>query len=196
MKVSAALVGRLILIGTLGTLTWATTARAEGESLHELIDQKQVPVAGVTPLRCTDAEFLRRVSLDLIGMPPTADESRAFLADSSETKRERLIDRLFSSPHFARHLAAVLDVMLMERRPNTHVTADEWQAWLLKAVRENKPWNVLAREILLADGEDPAQRPAARFALDRASEPHVLTRDIGRIFFGRDMQCASVTIIR
>jgi hypothetical protein len=170
--------------------TWATTVLAEGESLHELIDQKQVPVAGVTPVRCSDAEFLRRVSLDLTGMPPTADESRAFLADSSENKRSQLIDRLFSSPHFARNLAAVLDVMLMERRPNTHVPADEWQAWLLKAVRENKPWNVLVREILLADGEDPAQRPAARFALDRASEPHVLTRDIGRIFFGRDMQCA------
>jgi hypothetical protein len=141
-------------------------------------------------VRCSDAEFLRRVSLDLIGMPPTADESRAFLADSSENKRAQLIDRLFSSPHFARNLAAVLDVMLMERRPNTHVTADEWQAWLLKAVRENRPWNVLVREILLADGDDPVQRPAARFALDRASEPHVLTRDIGRIFFGRDMQCA------
>ena len=60
----------------------------------------------------------------------------------------------------------------------------------MKSVRENKPWNVLAREILQADGDDPAQRPAARFALDRGSDPNVLTRDIGRIFFGRDMQCA------
>ena len=60
----------------------------------------------------------------------------------------------------------------------------------MKCVRENKPWNVLAREILQADGDDPAQRPAARFALDRGSDPNVLTRDIGRIFFGRDMQCA------
>ena len=57
-------------------------------------------------------------------------------------------------------------------------------------MRENKPWNVLAREVLQADGDDPAQRPAARFALDRASDPNVITRDIGRIFFGRDMQCA------
>jgi DNA repair exonuclease SbcCD ATPase subunit len=187
MRVSAAL-ARLIIVAA--SFAQATTTLAEGESLHSVIDQHMVPVAGFVPLRCSDAEFLRRVSLDLVGMPPTADEARAFLADTSQDKRERLIDRLFSSPHFVRNLAAVLDVMLMERRPYTHVTADEWQAWLLKSVRENKPWNVMAREIIQADGDDPAQRPAARFALDRESEPHLLTRDIGRIFFGRDMQCA------
>ena len=88
-------------------------------------------------------------------MPPTADEARAFLADTATDKREQLVERLLASPHYARHLASALDLMLMERRANTHVTADEWQAWLLKSVRENKPWNVLVREILLADGDDP-----------------------------------------
>jgi hypothetical protein len=80
--------------------------------------------------------------------------------------------------------------MLMERRANTHVSADDWRAWLVKCVRENKPWNALAREIIEADGNDPAKRAPARFALDRASDPNMLTRDVGRIFFGRDMQCA------
>jgi len=60
----------------------------------------------------------------------------------------------------------------------------------VKSVRENKPWNVLAKEILQTDGTDPATRPAVRFALDRGSDPNMLTRDVGRIFFGRDMQCA------
>ena len=45
-------------------------------------------------------------------------------------------------------------------------------------------------EILAADGADPKLRPAARFYLDRKSEPNLITRDIGRIFFGRDLQCA------
>ncbi len=85
---------------------------------------------------------------------------------------------------------SALDLMLMERRPNVNVSADEWQAWLVKCVRENKPWNVLAKEIIQADGADPATRPAARFTLDRGTDPNMLTRDIGRIFFGRDMQCA------
>ena len=178
------------------TLAWqvmvvvAITQAVSAESLHALIDQHLKPLSGLELQRCSDAEFLRRVSLDLNGMPSTADEARAFIADPATDKRERLIDRLLASPHYARHLANTLDLMLMERRANTHVTAEEWQAWLLKSVRENKPWNVLAREILLADGDDPAQRPPARFALDRGSEPNLLTRDIGRIFFGRDMQCA------
>jgi hypothetical protein len=148
------------------------------------------PAAGLAPARCSDAEFLRRVSLDLTGIPPTADEARAFIADVSPDKRQRLIDRLFASPHYARHMANTLDLMLMERRANTYVGADEWKAWLVKCVRENKPWNAIAREILEANGADPATRPAARFALDRASDPNVITRDVGRIFFGRDMQCA------
>lgn len=168
-----------------------TSQPARGEnSLHVIIDQHLKPLTGIVPVRCTDAEFLRRVSLDLIGMPPTADEARAFLSDTAGNKRELLVDRLMASPHLARHLTSTLDLMLMERRANTHVTPDDWQAWLLKSVRDNKPWNVLAREILSADGEDPAQRPAARFTLDRASEPNLLTHDISRIFFGRDMQCA------
>ena len=163
---------------------------ADQPALHFLIDQQLVPVAGTEAPLCSDAEFLRRVSLDLIGMPPTADQARKFIQDPNPDKRALLIDQLIASPHYPRHLASTLDLMLMERRAHTHVSADEWQAWLIKAVRENRPWNLLVRELLLADGDDPATRPAARFTLDRAAEPHLLTRDIGRILFGRDLQCA------
>src|SRR5262249_18639248 len=171
-------------------LAYATNVHGDDEPLHKQIDKALVPVGGVAPATASDAEFLRRVSLDLIGMPPTADEARTFIGDKDPEKRVKLIDRLFASPHYARHFASALDLMLMERRANTNVSADEWQAWLVKSVRENKPWNVLAKEILMADGADPKTRPAARFTLDRGSDPNMLTRDVGRIFFGRDMQCA------
>jgi hypothetical protein len=184
---ASAVFRRLLFAGILAS---AMNRQAEAEPLHSLVDKQLVPVTGVAPATASDAEFLRRASLDLTGMPPTADEARAFIADKSADKRVRLIDRLMASPHYARHLALTLDLMLMERRASTNISIDDWQAWLLKSVRENKPWNVLAKEIILADGADPAQRPAARFALDRGSDPNVLTRDIGRIFFGRDMQCA------
>jgi hypothetical protein len=186
MQATAAL-RRLIF---LSIVAQASMASAQSEPLHTLVDKLLTPVAGVTPATSSDAEYLRRASLDLIGMPPTADEARAFLVDASPDKRAKLLDRLFASPHFVRRFAETLDLMLMERRPNANVSADEWQAWLVKSVRENKPWNVMAKEILLADGADPATRAPVRFALDRGSDPNILTRDIGRVFFGRDMQCA------
>ncbi len=159
------------------------------EPLRELINRELAPPSGTAWPKANDAEFLRRVSLDLNGMPPTADEARAFINDADPAKREKLVDRLLASPLYARHVSTTIDVMLMERRPNTHVPQEQWQAFLLKSVRDNKPWNVLAREIMTADGDTPENRAAARFYLDRNSEPHVITRDLGRMFFGRDMQC-------
>src|SRR3954468_9553873 len=134
MRASAVLRRFLII----GILAQSSNVWAEGEPLHSQIDKVLVPVAGVAPAIASDAEFLRRVSLDLIGMPPTADEARAFLADKAPHKRTQLVDRLFASPHHARHFASTLDLMLMERRPNTNISADEWQSWLVKSVRDNK----------------------------------------------------------
>ncbi len=115
-----------------------------------------------------------------------------FLADRTADKRARAIDRLLSSPFFARHWATTLDVMLMERRPNVNVADVEWRAYLLRAVHSNRPLNQVMSELLSANGADPKLRAAARFFLDRGSEPHLITRDVGRIFFGRDLQCDSM----
>ncbi len=177
----------LALLGLLGPVC---VAFAQEEPLRVQIDAHFASPTGPVPSLSSDAEYLRRISLDLTGMPPRAEDVRAFLTDTAADKRERAVDRLLDSPQFARHLATTLDVMLMERRANKHVSQDDWHGWLLASVRDGKPWNVMAREILSADGDDPALRPAARFFLDRKSEPNLLTRDIGRIFFGRDLQCA------
>jgi hypothetical protein len=77
----------------------------------------------------------------------------------------------------------------MERRPDKHVTHTAWIDYLRAAVAANKPWDELAREILEADGADPRLRPAAKFVLDRDAEPHLVTRDLGRLFLGVNLQC-------
>ncbi len=179
-----------VSLALLGLLCPVCFAFAQEEPLHVQIDAHFSSPTGVMPSLSSDAEYLRQVSLDLTGMPPRAEDVRAFLTDTAADKRERAVGRLLDSPQFARHLATTLDLMLMERRANKNVSQDEWSAWLLASVRDGKPWNVMAREILSADGDDPATRPAARFFLDRLSEPNLLTRDIGRILFGRDLQCA------
>jgi len=164
---------------------------AAEEPFRRRIDQTlQNALFGPDAGFCSDAEFLRRVSLDLHGAIPTAEEARVFLDDPSPDKQVKLVDRLLADPRFNRHWANVLDVTLMERRRSTHVKAAEWEKYLLDSVVANKPYNQLAREILAADGSDEKNRAAAKFYLDREGEPHLITRDVGRIFFGQDLQCA------
>src|SRR5262249_52873990 len=105
-------------------------------------------------------------------------------------KQVRVVDRLVDSPLFARHWATTLDVMLMERRPFQQVVADEWQAYLLDAARRNRPFHELVGEFLRPDGGDLKHRAPARVYLDRQPAPKGIARDVGRIFFGRDLQCA------
>lgn len=182
----------LAAVAGIGILTWGSLlfAQAPAAPLHTRIDDL-VAQGHVGPLAppASDAEFARRVYLDLTGMVPSSAELTAFISDAPADKRTKLIDQLLASPHYARHMASVFDVMWMERRPDQHVTAAQWQQYLLDSFAANKPYDQLAREVLSADGTDAPLRGAAKFFLDREAEPNVLTRDIGRIFFGRDYQC-------
>ncbi|MBC7820668.1 MAG: DUF1549 domain-containing protein [Planctomycetaceae bacterium] len=65
----------------------------------------------------TDAEFLRRTSLDLVGSIPTHDEAVAFLDDVSPGKRDALIERLLADPRHAQHQADLWDLILFGRNP-------------------------------------------------------------------------------
>jgi hypothetical protein len=193
----AAFATRRLLALALG-LSWAlvpTAARAADlQPLHQRIDQSLAAgQSGELKQKvglASDAEFLRRVTLDLTGTIPTAAQARAFLQDTSPSKRQAQIDRLLASPEHARYLAAVFDVQLMERRPDKHVPRAAWLEFLRTAVAANKPWDELTREILSSDGVDPAHRPAAKFFLDRDGEPNLLTRDVSRLFLGMNLQCA------
>ena len=159
--------------------------------LHERIDTLiESEFAGPLTPPAGDADFLRRTCLDLTGLIPNADEARAFFADAASDKRARLVDKLLATPQHARHLATFFDLMLMERRPQKHVDVGAWQQFLFISCLTNKAYNLLAREILAADGADEATRVAARFHLDREGEPSTLVRDTGRIFFGMDLSCA------
>ncbi|HUY32343.1 MAG TPA: DUF1549 domain-containing protein [Pirellulales bacterium] len=162
--------------------------------LNALIDQQissALAAKGITPAGSSgDAEFLRRLYLDLTGTIPTLGEAKAFLDDPSSIKRQQLIERLLNSREFARQMQRVFDVVLMERRPANRIPQAPWEEYLRQSFAANKPWDQLVREILAADGAEGALRPAARFYLDREGEPNVLARDVGRLLLGRDMQCA------
>lgn len=141
----------------------------------------------------SDTEWLRRAFLDLAGRIPTAAETRRFVADTSPDKRAQSIERLLADPAFSRRMADAFHILLMERR-GEH---PEWMGYLQRSFAANKPWDVLVREILDPDATNESIRGAAFFQtrrLEKVGQQETdyagLTRDIGRLFLGCDLQCA------
>lgn len=148
--------------------------------------RKPAPPAG-------DGEFLRRAHLDLAGVIPSVEETRSFLASQVPDKRRQVVERLLDGPERPRQLARWFQVHFMERLGEDPV----WQAWLEDSFARNKPWDQMAREILRADFRDEPNRGAAYFYAKRlenhgqnAIDYSGLTRDVGRLFLGVDLQCA------
>ena len=165
------------------------------EYLPQRIDKLIAAKAGRQALGgvASDSEFLRRVYLDFSGQIPTADVARKFLANQSADKRARLIDQLFADARWAETMAERFHVMLMERRGKD----DEWRQWLGAAFKTNKPWDAMAREMLAPEGTDAAKAGAWFFITKRLekygqnpTDHPGLTRDVGRMFMGVDLQCA------
>jgi hypothetical protein len=138
----------------------------------------------------SDAGFLRRIFLDLTGRIPSLAQAREFFKDNDADKRVHTIDGLLKSPEHVRHLQHQFDVMLMQRLPQKYVDVADWREYLFTSIRKNKSWDALTREILTADGFDPEHRAPARFLLDRELKSEETTRDLARVFLGRDLQCA------
>lgn len=113
---------------------------------------------------CTDAEFLRRVSIDLTGTLPTPDEVEAFLADDKKGKRTRKIDELLKRPTYAAWWANKLcDFTGCSPSAITDVTevgqaqAVQWYEWIRRRVAENNPYDKLVEGIVLSVGRSPNQ---------------------------------------
>lgn len=121
---------------------------------------------GIVPSdRCTDAEFLRRVSLDLTGTLPTAGEVEAFLADTRTDKRERLIDALLESPNYAAWQATKFcDWTGNSRERNLSVGTESrdvataaWHEWLRTRIAANVPYDEIVKGIVLARNRDDGE---------------------------------------
>lgn len=146
---------------------------------------------GEMAVPASDDEFLRRVWLDLTGSIPSSSQTREFLDDRTADKRAVLIDRLIESPAFARRMQEAWTVMLLERQEGKAVSDESWNEYLRQAFAANRPWDVLVRELIQADGADETTRPAIRFFVEGTrSDPHLRTQDFARLFLAMNLQCA------
>lgn len=151
-----------------------------------------------------DAEFLRRVTLDLIGRIPTTAEVHAFLEDKSSDKRRKTVERLLQSPAHANHFTVVWRSMMLPQNNNQQVQflAGQLDSWLRKRFRENTPYDQTVRELLTAPIAT-AQRGGVRPAVVNPTEPtplafyqanelkaENLAAATSRLFLGVKLECA------
>lgn len=136
-----------------------------------------------------DSSFIRRVFLDVIGRLPSHEETTAFLSDSADDKRERLIDWLLEQPEYADFWANKWADLL---RPNPYRVGIKatmsLDGWLRDAFRENLPYDEFARQLIMAQGST-WRNGAVTIFRDRRS-PDEITTLISQMFLGVRLECA------
>ncbi len=145
---------------------------------------------GILPSEtCSEEEFLRRASIDLIGKLPTVEMAKKFLADTRADKRARLVDDLLEQPNYADHWAVKWGDLI---RPNPSRVGVKpvylLDTWLRDSFRQNKPYNTMVRELLTAQGSTHDYGPVAVFRDKR--EAVDASSFVSQIFLGVRLDCA------
>jgi hypothetical protein len=136
-----------------------------------------------------DAEFLRRVTLDITGRIPTAERAAAFLDSQSSDKRQKLIDELLASPLYGDYLASRwTDLIMASGTPPRSVTG-AFRQWLAKELNEGRGWDQIVKAMLTAGGT-PSESPASWYLRANLREPGQQASTTARFFLGVQVQCA------
>lgn len=135
-----------------------------------------------------DAEFLRRVTLDLTGRLPRPDRVRAFLGSKEADKRARLIDQLLASPDFGRHWGRVWHNALMPLDDGKRAYDEGLIDWLAKGLNDNRKWGEIASDLVTATGKADESPQVAFLAALKA--PDKMSQRVAGVFLGINMECA------
>lgn len=150
---------------------------------------------------CTDAEFLRRISIDIAGTLPTPEEVTAFLNDNSDSKRLRKINELLDGATYAawwtnklcdftgcnpKSISSLLEVA----REDGYVKASEWYDWIYQRVERNEPYDMLVAGIMLADLSGQGDGMPHFWTRQSLKEPKDTAMSVAHAFLGIQLQCA------
>ena len=139
---------------------------------------------------CSDAEFLRRVSLDLTGLPPSAGEVQGFLADKRPTqeKRNELIEKLLGSAEYVEHLTNKwADLLQVNSKFLGKEGAGMFREWIRKEMESNTPYDAFVRKILTASGSNRTNPPASYWKILR--EPAETMENTTHLFLATRFNC-------
>ena len=138
---------------------------------------------------CTDAEFIRRASLDTLGILPSPDEVKAFLADPSPDRRARRVDQFLARPEFADFWTLKFaDILRANGRLIETKGTHAFNRWIKANLQRNTPLDVFVRELLTADGSTLRNPAANYFRISR--DPENATETTAQLFLGVRIQCA------
>jgi WD40 repeat protein/mono/diheme cytochrome c family protein len=138
--------------------------------IDQLVAQKWQRMKTLPSELCTDIDFVRRVYLDLTGLPPTAEQVQAFLSDatSSQTKRDALIDTLIGNDEFIEYWTNKwADMLQVNRKFLAPEGAKMFREWIRNEVASNTPYDKFAQKILTATGSNKANPPASYYKILR-----------------------------
>jgi len=184
----------------------------EGHPIDVFVSRK-LQKNGLQPSpRADKRTLIRRVTLDLIGLPPTVDEVNAFVADDSADAYEQLVDRLLSSPHYGERMAwpwldaaRYADTSGFQGDPTRSMWP--WRDWVVKALNDNMPFDQFTIQQLAGDllqNPTPEQQLATGFNRNHmhngeggriAEETRVenvfdRAETTGTVWLGLTLQCA------
>ncbi|MCE9566438.1 MAG: DUF1549 domain-containing protein [Planctomycetes bacterium] len=188
------------LVAVVVKATSAREPKAVAAEIDRIIDAKLTEAKIPASPQADDAEFHRRIYLDITGCVPPIAKVQSFLADRSPDKRAKLIDELLASHDYGDHFAHYWHELIVKRDPesnNTIQTHDVFLKWMTRQLNQNRPWNEAVRALLTAEG-DQALAGETFFILANSENgqpsPNKLVGTAAALFLGNQLQCAECHI--
>jgi hypothetical protein len=167
-----------------------TPPEITGNYIDKLIGEKLQKLRMLPSGLCTDEEFVRRVTIDIVGQLPTEEEYNAFMADTSADKRAKLVDKLLERKEFSEIWAMKWAQLLMIKSDNqvSYKAAFQYASWLTNQFANNVPIDQVVRELLSSSG-GVFETPATNFyQVER--DTLKTAENVAQIFMGIRTQCA------
>jgi len=164
-------------------------ALALSRLIDERIDQRlKAEKVEASPL-ADDAEFLRRVYLDITGHIPPADKAAAFLDSKDPEKRRKLIDELLATEDYGKHLADIWQALVLPKNSdNRRLSFQPMGAWFAERFNKNEPWNKIVHELLTSTGAQEKNGAVTFFLANNSVDK--MTDEVCKVFLGVQLQCA------
>ena len=165
-----------------------------GKSVDEFVDRK-LRMAKLKPFdQVDDWTFLRRVSLDVVGVPPTPEQIKTFFADSSPTRRSKFIDRILAKDGWADHWVGYWQDVLAENpnilKPSLNNTGP-FRFWIHESFADNKPFDRFVTELVMMEGSKYYGGPAGfEMAAENDVPMAAKAQLVAQAFLGLEMKCA------